>query len=204
MLADYSKTVARNLKDTGENAYIKKMRLHCEKYINAAEAWRRKPTRWRSITRCEPMRWKASKHLDVGADFFSPRQSSSRKGAATMPITYKQEEENQPGSNDLASDLEQAGIDVEAESYPTEKEKPGGGINQSPKKRRMFRWVVLLMVIGLAGAGYVYRERLLRLVSKDAAQSTQTAERKVLYWVDLCTQPTSPTSQVKRRTAAWI
>src|SRR6266508_2614052 len=38
MLADYSKTVARNPKDTGENAYIKKMRLHCEKYINAAEA----------------------------------------------------------------------------------------------------------------------------------------------------------------------
>jgi membrane fusion protein, copper/silver efflux system len=101
-----------------------------------------------------------------------------------MPITYKQEEGNQPGSNDLASDLEQAGIDVEAESYPTEKEKPGGGINQSPKKRRMFRWVVLLMVIGLVGAGYVYRERLLRLVLKDAAQSTQTAERKVLYWVD--------------------
>src|SRR6266542_838649 len=101
-----------------------------------------------------------------------------------MPITYKQEEEIQPGSNDLASDLEQAGIDVEAESYPTEKEKPGGGINQSPKKRRMFRWVVLLRVIGLVGAGDVYRERLLRLVAKDAAQSTQTAERKVLYWVD--------------------
>ena len=38
MLADYGKTVARNPKDTGENAYIKKMRLHCEKYINAAEA----------------------------------------------------------------------------------------------------------------------------------------------------------------------
>src|SRR6266508_3640320 len=101
-----------------------------------------------------------------------------------MPSTYKQEGEIQPGSNDFASDLEQAGIDVEAESYPTEKEKPGGGINQSPKKRRMFRWVVLLMVIGLVGAGYVYRERLLRLVSKDVAKSTQTAERKVLYWVD--------------------
>ena len=38
MLADYSKTVARNPKDTGENAHIRKMRLHCEKYINAAEA----------------------------------------------------------------------------------------------------------------------------------------------------------------------
>jgi hypothetical protein len=38
MLKDYSKTVARNPKDTGENAYIRKMRLHCEKYIKAAEA----------------------------------------------------------------------------------------------------------------------------------------------------------------------
>jgi uncharacterized protein HemX len=38
MLADYSKGVARNPKDTGENAYIKKMRLHCEKYGKAAEA----------------------------------------------------------------------------------------------------------------------------------------------------------------------
>lgn len=38
MLADYSKTVARNPKDPNENAYIKKMRLHCEKYSKAAEA----------------------------------------------------------------------------------------------------------------------------------------------------------------------
>jgi hypothetical protein len=101
-----------------------------------------------------------------------------------MPITNKQEEENQPGSNDSASDLEQSGIGIEPESYPTEKEKPGGGINQSPKKGRIFRWAVLLMVIGLAGASYVYRERLLRLVSKDAAQSAQTTGRKILYWAD--------------------
>src|SRR5262249_47621489 len=38
MLADYSKGVAKNPKDTGENPYVKKMRLHCEKYINAAES----------------------------------------------------------------------------------------------------------------------------------------------------------------------
>jgi hypothetical protein len=37
MLADYSKGVAKNPKDTGENPYVKKMRLHCEKYVNAAE-----------------------------------------------------------------------------------------------------------------------------------------------------------------------
>jgi hypothetical protein len=37
MLAEYSKRVAKNPKDTGENPYIRKMRLHCEKYIDAAE-----------------------------------------------------------------------------------------------------------------------------------------------------------------------
>jgi hypothetical protein len=38
MLTKYSKTVARNPKDTNESGYIKKMRLHCEKYGRAAEA----------------------------------------------------------------------------------------------------------------------------------------------------------------------
>ena len=38
MLVDYSKTVARNPKDTGESGYIRKMRLHCQKYSKAAEA----------------------------------------------------------------------------------------------------------------------------------------------------------------------
>ena len=38
MLADYSKTVAKHPKDMGENPYVKKMRLHCEKYIKAAES----------------------------------------------------------------------------------------------------------------------------------------------------------------------
>jgi Cu(I)/Ag(I) efflux system membrane fusion protein len=101
-----------------------------------------------------------------------------------MLITNNQMEENQPGSDSLAAKFEQAGIDAVAEPDPAKTEKPDGGISLAPKKRRGFRWVVLLLVIGLAGAGYAYRERLLRLVSKDAAQSTQTAERKVLYWVD--------------------
>jgi hypothetical protein len=37
MLAEFSKKVAKNPKDTGENPYIRKMRLLCEKYISAAE-----------------------------------------------------------------------------------------------------------------------------------------------------------------------
>ena len=37
MLAEFSKGVAKNPKDPGENGYIKNMRLHCEKYIKAEE-----------------------------------------------------------------------------------------------------------------------------------------------------------------------
>jgi hypothetical protein len=37
MLSEYSKRVAKNPKDPGENPYIRKMRLHGEKYIGAAE-----------------------------------------------------------------------------------------------------------------------------------------------------------------------
>jgi hypothetical protein len=36
MLAEYSKGVAKNVKEPGENGYVKTMRLHCEKYIKAA------------------------------------------------------------------------------------------------------------------------------------------------------------------------
>ncbi len=38
MLARYKKQVAQNPKQPFEDSYLKKMRLHCEKYINAAEA----------------------------------------------------------------------------------------------------------------------------------------------------------------------
>ena len=38
MLAEYSKRIVQNSKTTLENPYLKKMRLHCEKYIRAAEA----------------------------------------------------------------------------------------------------------------------------------------------------------------------
>jgi hypothetical protein len=38
MLPEFSKGVATSPKDRNENPYIKDMRLHCEKYIKAAEA----------------------------------------------------------------------------------------------------------------------------------------------------------------------
>jgi hypothetical protein len=37
MLADFDKTVAKGSTKAGENPYSKKMRLHCERYIKAAE-----------------------------------------------------------------------------------------------------------------------------------------------------------------------
>ena len=37
MLAEFSKTAVKNAK-AGENPYVKNMRLHCQKYIKAAEA----------------------------------------------------------------------------------------------------------------------------------------------------------------------
>ena len=101
-----------------------------------------------------------------------------------MSITIRQMEENRPVSDSLAVDLEQTELGAEAEPNLREKENRGGAISHSPKKRRPIRWVVLLLVIGLAGAGYAYRERLLGLFSKNAAQGKQTAGRKILYWVD--------------------
>jgi hypothetical protein len=97
-------------------------------------------------------------------------------------------EENRPVSDNSAVEPEQTELGAEAEPNLTEKEKRGGAISHSPKKRRPFRWVVLLLVIGLAGAGYAYRERLLGMSSKEATQGEQIAGRKVLYWVD----PTHP------------
>lgn len=37
MLADFDKTVAKSNTKAGENPYSKKMRLHCDRYIKAAE-----------------------------------------------------------------------------------------------------------------------------------------------------------------------
>jgi RND family efflux transporter MFP subunit len=96
-----------------------------------------------------------------------------------MPTTNKQNEEDQPGPNDSAAEPERdmAELDAEAKPPPTEIGKPGGDeTNRSPKKRPVARWVVLLLVIGLAGASYVYRTRLLGLISKDTARTAQTHE----------------------------
>jgi Cu(I)/Ag(I) efflux system membrane fusion protein len=66
--------------------------------------------------------------------------------------------------------------------------KAGGQISvKAPRKRALRRFVVTLIIIGIAGAGYLQRERLLNLIrSRDASQSSTPGgqARRVLYWVD--------------------
>ncbi len=64
--------------------------------------------------------------------------------------------------------------------------KAGGQISAS-RKRALSRFVLTLIIIGIAGAGYLQRERLLNLIrSRDAGQSLTPGgqARRVLYWVD--------------------
>jgi Cu(I)/Ag(I) efflux system membrane fusion protein len=98
--------------------------------------------------------------------------------------TNEQTEEKDTGPESLAAKLEEAGPAAEPDPDSIETPKPQGETDDSPRKRRAFRWVVLLLALSLAGAGYAFRGRLFRLVSKDAAQTSKSAERKVLYWVD--------------------
>jgi heavy metal-binding protein len=65
-------------------------------------------------------------------------------------------------------------------------EKAGGQISAS-RKRMLGGFVVTLIIVGIAGAGYMQRQRLLDLIrSRDAGQSSTTGgqARRVLYWVD--------------------
>ena len=67
-----------------------------------------------------------------------------------------------------------------------EVERAGGQISTA-RKRVMSRIIVTLIIVGIAGAGYLQRERLLDLIrSRDAGQSSTPGgqARKVLYWVD--------------------
>jgi Cu(I)/Ag(I) efflux system membrane fusion protein len=94
---------------------------------------------------------------------------SEKKEAAIMSVTDQQPEEKQTNA-------------VSPEVNPLQEESRNGEAVRQAKKRPLLRWVVLLLIIGLASAGYAYRTRLLRLISKDT--TAQTAERKVQYWVD--------------------
>jgi membrane fusion protein, copper/silver efflux system len=61
------------------------------------------------------------------------------------------------------------------------------GQSSTPRKRALIRFVVMLIIIGIAGAGYLQKERLLNLIRpRDAVQSSTLEGQagRVLYWVD--------------------
>jgi RND family efflux transporter MFP subunit len=100
-----------------------------------------------------------------------------------MSVTDKQEKQISPSHLAVEPEQEEARVEIEAGQPAVKTEKPGEGeaVRQT-KKRPIFRWVVILLLIGLAGAGYAYRTRWLRLFAKDT--TAQTAAKKVQYWVD--------------------
>lgn len=110
-----------------------------------------------------------------------------------MSVTDKQPEEQPTSPSPLAVESEQAEtrVAVETEQFLMKTDKPADSeaseaseaIRQA-KKRPVFRWIVILLMMGLIGVGYAYRTRLLKLVSKDPAQTAQIGEKKVLYWID--------------------
>ena len=99
-----------------------------------------------------------------------------------MLVTDEQSEEKEIILMD-GPEQEETPVDAEAEKLPMVMEKSGHIAAIPPaKKRPIIRWVVILLLIGLAGAGYAYRTRLLKLIAKDT--TAQPAEKKVQYWVD--------------------
>jgi hypothetical protein len=75
---------------------------------------------------------------------------------------------------------------TETELPSGEVEKAGGQISAS-RKHALSRLIVTLIIVGIAGAGYLQRERLLNLIrSHDASQSPTPGGQagRVLHWVD--------------------
>ncbi|MBL8208697.1 MAG: hypothetical protein JNM09_30985, partial [Blastocatellia bacterium] len=100
-----------------------------------------------------------------------------------MPGTETPEE--QPASSSPANELAQAEACVEQNAEPVLLESQAKGEAVQPtRKRPVLRWVVFLLLAGLAVAGYAYRTRWLKLFARESATTATTAERKVLYWVD--------------------
>jgi RND family efflux transporter MFP subunit len=104
-----------------------------------------------------------------------------------MSVTDRRpvEEQTKPVSPEVNLLPKEPRFEMEAGKPPLEPEKPRHGEAAPPaKKRPGFRWIVILLMIGLLGAGYAYRMRLLKLISPDSTRTTQTAAKKVQYWVD--------------------
>src|SRR5262249_28088315 len=115
-----------------------------------------------------------------------------------MLVIDKQPEERQAALKESPAEFRRSETPVEAEAEPRPAETaqtavPGAG-NNSKRRRRVLRWALLLLVAGLAGAGYLQRGRLLGLfTAKTTDQATPAGEHagaahkpelKVLYWQD--------------------
>lgn len=115
-----------------------------------------------------------------------------------MLVMDNQPEEKQATLSETPAELQQseAAMEAEAEPRPVETARAGAaGAGKHPKGRRtVLRWALLLLVAGLAGAGYLQRERMLGLftakttdLATPAGEHTGAAhkpELKVLYWQD--------------------
>jgi RND family efflux transporter MFP subunit len=110
----------------------------------------------------------------------------------------KQPGEKQSALNEAPVDLQQseAATEAEAEPRPVETARAGdaGAGKHSKRLRTVMRLALLLLVAGLAGAGYLRRERLLGLFTTKTTNNAASAgehagaahkpELKVLYWQD--------------------
>jgi RND family efflux transporter MFP subunit len=107
----------------------------------------------------------------------------------------KQPEEKQATFSETPVELQQSEAAAEEEAGPRPVETSQAAAVEYPKGRRtVLRWALLLLVAGLAGAGYLQRGRLLGLfTAKTVDQATPAGERagaahkpelKVLYWQD--------------------
>src|SRR5262249_13373932 len=115
-----------------------------------------------------------------------------------MLVIDKQPEKRQGTLKESQAEFRRSETPVEAEAEPRPAETAetvvAGAGKHSKRRRRVLRWALLLLVAGLAGAGYLQRGRLLGLfTAKTTDQATPAGERagsahkpelKVLYWQD--------------------
>jgi len=115
-----------------------------------------------------------------------------------MLVMDKNPEEKQAALNEAQAKIQQseAAVETEAEPRPVETAKAGAAVagKHSKRRRTVLRLALLVLVAGLAGAGYLQRERLLGLfTAKTTNQATPAGEHagaahkpelKVLYWQD--------------------
>ena len=110
-----------------------------------------------------------------------------------MLTTKTQLEHEQPAADEPRVEAERS--DVIAEPLPENAEKAASGKSdaRAQKRRPRLRWVLFLLIVGLAVAGYWQRERLSKLFTNKATDQTASTEGKaagqkddlkVLYWVD--------------------